>query len=173
MAELILGIESSCDETAAALVRGGREELASVVHSQVAEHAKWGGVVPELASRSHLDQALPVLDACLERAGLGLDAVDAIAVTHRPGLIGSLLVGLGVAKGLSLGTGLPLVGVDHIEAHVYAATMDLEESPYPCIALVVSGGHTALYRADGPLEMRRLATTLDDAAGAIHKAAAA
>ena len=165
MAELILGIESSCDETAAALVRGGREELASVVHSQVAEHAKWGGVVPELASRSHLDQALPVLDACLEQAGLGLDAVDAIAVTHRPGLIGSLLVGLGVAKGLSLGTGLPLVGVDHIEAHVYAATMDLEESPYPCIALVVSGGHTALYRADGPLEMRRLATTLDDAAG--------
>ena len=165
MAELILGIESSCDETAAALVRGGREELASVVHSQVAEHAKWGGVVPELASRSHLDQALPVLDACLEQAGLGLDAVDAIAVTHRPGLIGSLLVGLGVAKGLSLGTGLPLVGVDHIEAHVYAATMDLEESPYPCIALVVSGGHTALYRADGPLEMRRLATPLDDAAG--------
>jgi N6-L-threonylcarbamoyladenine synthase len=165
MAELILGIESSCDETAAALVRGGREELASVVHSQVAEHAKWGGVVPELASRSHLDQALPVLDACLEQAGLGLEEVDAIAVTHRPGLIGSLLVGLGVAKGLALGTGLPLVGVDHIEAHVYAATMDLESPPYPCVALVVSGGHTALYRADGPLRMRRLATTLDDAAG--------
>lgn len=161
----ILGIESSCDETAAAVVRGGREVLSSVVHSQIAEHAVYGGVVPEIAGRSHLEKILPVIDSALERAGLDFDGLDAIAVTQRPGLIGSLLVGLSTAKALAFTRGLPLVGVHHIEAHVYAATMEAAEDPYPCIALVVSGGHTTLYRALSPLSIEPLATTLDDAAG--------
>jgi N6-L-threonylcarbamoyladenine synthase len=162
---LVLGIESSCDETAAALVRGGREILSSSVHSQAAIHAQWGGVVPEVAGRSHLQKIMPVIDDALAKAGLALDDVDAIAVTTRPGLIGSLLVGVSAAKALAWVRGLPLVGVHHIEAHVYAATMEHDVAPYPCLALVVSGGHTALYRAESPLEMRPLATTRDDAAG--------
>jgi N6-L-threonylcarbamoyladenine synthase len=165
MSNLILGIESSCDETAAAVVESGRREVASVVHSQIDEHAKWGGVVPEIASRSHLEQILPVLDRCLNEAQVELTDLAGIAVTNRPGLIGSLLVGVGAAKGLALATDLPLVGVDHIKAHVYAATMDLAHDPYPAIALVVSGGHTALYLAEGALSMTPLASTLDDAAG--------
>jgi N6-L-threonylcarbamoyladenine synthase len=165
VSKLILGIESSCDETAVAIVEAGREEIASVIHSQISEHAPWGGVVPEIASRSHLDQILPVLDRCLEEAQLELTDLAGIAVTNKPGLIGSLLVGVGAAKGLALATDLPLVGVNHIEAHVYAAAMDLPAPPYPAIALVVSGGHTALYLAEGPLSMKPLANTLDDAAG--------
>jgi N6-L-threonylcarbamoyladenine synthase len=163
--ELVLGIESSCDETAAAVVRGGREILASVVESQVAEHAKFGGVVPEIAGRSHLRAIVPVLDRALEQARCGLEDLSAIAVTTKPGLIGSLLVGLSAAKALAFVRGLPLVPVDHIEAHVYAATMECERDPYPCAALVVSGGHTALYRANSPLSIECLASTLDDAAG--------
>lgn len=162
---LVLGIESSCDETAAALVRGGREILSSSVHSQAAMHAQWGGVVPEVAGRSHLQKILPVIDDALEAASVTLDDVDAIAVTNRPGLVGSLLVGLSTAKALAWVRGLPLIGVHHIEAHVYAATMEHAGPVYPCIALVVSGGHTALYRAESPLELRLLATTRDDAAG--------
>lgn len=165
MKELILGIESSCDETAAAVVRGGRQVLSSVVHSQIEEHAVYGGVVPEIAGRSHLRKILPVVDGALEQAGVSLSDLSAIAVTQRPGLIGSLLVGLSVAKSLAFTNDLPLVPVHHIEAHVYAASMERQDSPYPCICLVVSGGHTALYRADSPLEMTRLASTLDDAAG--------
>ena len=161
----ILGIESSCDETAAAVVRDGRTVLSSVIHSQIAEHAIYGGVVPEIAGRSHLEKILPVIDAALDRSGLDFDGLDAIAVTQRPGLIGSLLVGLSTAKALAFTRGLPLVGVHHIEAHVYAATMEAAEDPYPCIALVVSGGHTTLYRAHSPLQIEPLATTLDDAAG--------
>jgi N6-L-threonylcarbamoyladenine synthase len=162
---LVLGIESSCDETAAALVRGGREILSSSVHSQAAIHAQWGGVVPEVAGRSHLQKIMPVIDDALSKARLTLDEVDAIAVTTKPGLIGSLLIGVSAAKALAWVRGLPLVGVHHIEAHVYAATMEHEMVPYPCLALVVSGGHSALYRAESPLEMRQLATTRDDAAG--------
>ena len=162
---LVLGIESSCDETAAAVVRGGLEVLSSKVHSQIDEHAVYGGVVPEIAGRSHLRKILPVVDAALEEAGLGLDGIDAVAVTQRPGLIGSLLVGVSVAKALAFTRGLPLVPVHHIEAHVHSASMECEERPWPCVALVVSGGHTALYRAESPLAMSRLATTLDDAAG--------
>jgi N6-L-threonylcarbamoyladenine synthase len=165
MDELILGIESSCDETAAAVVRGGREVLSSEVYSQIEEHKRYGGVVPEIAGRSHLEKMLPVIDAALEEASCGFEELDAIAVTQRPGLIGSLLVGVSVAKGLAFTRGLRLVAVHHIEAHVYAASMECAAPPYPCIALVVSGGHTALYRAESPLEMTRLATTLDDAAG--------
>ena len=163
--ELVLGIESSCDETAAAVVRDGREILSSCVDSQVAEHAAFGGVVPEIAGRSHLRAILPVIDRALAGAGTQLDDIDAIAVTARPGLIGSLLVGLSTAKALAFTRGLPLVAVDHIEAHVYAATMECSESPYPCAALVVSGGHTALYRALSPLCIERVSSTLDDAAG--------
>lgn len=161
----VLGIESSCDETAAAVVRDGREVISSVVHSQIDEHAAYGGVVPEIAGRSHLRKILPVVDQALTDAELDLDQLDAIAVTNRPGLIGSLLVGLSAAKGLAFSRGLPLVPVHHIEAHVYAASMETTASPYPCIALVVSGGHTSLYRAESALEMTRLGGTLDDAAG--------
>lgn len=165
MNELILGIESSCDETAAAVVRGGREVISSVIHSQIDEHAVFGGVVPEIAGRSHLRKILPVIDAALDEAGIQLTDLTAIAVTQRPGLIGSLLVGLSVAKSLAFTHDLPLVPVHHIEAHVYAASMECETPPYPCICLVVSGGHTALYQAESPMEMSLLASTLDDAAG--------
>ena len=166
MAEsLLLGIESSCDDTAAAVVADGRRVLSNVVRSQLEEHAAWGGVVPEIAGRSHLDHIVPVVDAALERAGVTLADLSGIAVTQRPGLIGSLLVGLSAAKGLAWGAGLPLVGVHHIEAHAYAGTMELEDEPYPCVALVVSGGHTALYAMDDHASMEPLARTFDDAAG--------
>jgi len=165
VSQLVLGIESSCDETAAAVVRGGREVLSSVVHSQTAEHAPFGGVVPEIAGRSHLREILPTVQAALDAADTALEELAGIAVTSRPGLIGSLLVGLSAAKGLAFGSGLPLVGVHHIEAHVYAASMELAEPTYPCLALVVSGGHTALYRARSATDIEQLATTLDDAAG--------
>jgi len=161
---LVLGIESSCDETAAALVRRGREILSSVVRSQVDEHAPFRGVVPELAGRAHLRHILPVVDEALERAGLELSDVEVIAVTHRPGLIGSLLVGLSAAKALAFGRNLPLVGVDHIEAHAYSPALE-HDIEYPLLALVVSGGHTALYRMSSPTELAKLAETLDDAAG--------
>ncbi len=161
---LVLGIESSCDETAAAVVRRGREILASVVHSQIAEHAPFHGVVPEIAGRSHLREVLPVVDQALTRAGTSLDEIEAVAVTYRPGLIGSLLVGVSTAKALAFARGLPLVGVHHIEAHAYAAAME-HEFDYPLLALVVSGGHTALYRMSSPIELTMLAETLDDAAG--------
>jgi N6-L-threonylcarbamoyladenine synthase len=169
---LVLGIESSCDETAAAVVADGYDIRSSIVHSQVAEHAKFGGVVPELAGRSHLEQIVPTLRRALDTAGVTLDDIDAIAVTNRPGLIGSLLIGLSTAKALALTRGLPLVPVHHIEAHVHAATMESlrgtngrVEFPWPAVALVVSGGHTALYRVDSALSMRRIGSTLDDAAG--------
>lgn len=166
MSELVLGIESSCDETAAAVVRGGREVLSSIVHSQVAEHASFGGVVPEIAGRSHLEKILPVVDAALAEAGVELDELAAVAVTHRPGLIGSLLVGLSTAKALAFTQRLPLVAVDHIEAHIFAAAMERPEPfPAPALALVVSGGHTALYRVESAIESILLAGTLDDAAG--------
>jgi len=161
---LVLGIESSCDETAAAVVRGGREVLSSVVHSQAPEHAPFGGVVPEIAGRSHLKHVIPVIDQALAESGHGLGDIDAIAVTTRPGLIGSLLVGLSAAKALAFARHLPLVGVHHIEAHAYAAHME-HDIPYPALALVVSGGHTALYRMRGPAQLEPLCQTLDDAAG--------
>ncbi|MFT5688932.1 MAG: N6-L-threonylcarbamoyladenine synthase [Planctomycetota bacterium] len=165
---LVLGIESSCDETAAAVLRGGREVLSSVIDSQADEHAAFGGVVPEVAGRSHLRSIQPVIERALADADVELDQLSGIAVTHRPGLIGSLLVGLCAAKGLAFGRDLPLVGVHHIQAHAWAATMELpprEALELPAIALVVSGGHTALYRMDGPARMTQIGTTLDDAAG--------
>jgi N6-L-threonylcarbamoyladenine synthase len=162
---LVLGIESSCDETAAAVVEDGYSVRSSVVHSQIAEHADFGGVVPEIAGRSHLREILPVIDRALDEAGVGLDDLAAIAVTQRPGLVGSLLIGVGVGKSLAWSRALPLVPVHHIEAHAYAATMEHRDVELPAIALVVSGGHTALYRYESHLELTQLATTLDDAAG--------
>ena len=172
MGRLILGIESSCDDTAAALVEDGRRILSSVVESQAATHAAFGGVVPEIASRSHLSAMLPVVERALAEAGVGLRDLTAIAVTQQPGLIGSLLVGVGLAKGLAFGTGLPLIGVHHIHAHVYAAHMEHGEARFPSLALVVSGGHTALYLVRAHTELELLAKTLDDAVGeAFNKAA--
>ena len=173
MSGLILGIESSCDETAAALVRDGREVLSSVVRSQADEHAEWGGVVPEVAGRGHLRALVPVLEQCFAEAGLDPSAVDAIAVTTRPGLLGSLLIGTTAAKALAWSWDRPLVDVHHIEAHAYAALMSLPEWQFPYITLIVSGGHTSLYRSDSPLAHGLLGTTRDDAAGeALAEAAA-
>lgn len=161
---LVLGIESSCDDTAAAVVVRGREIRSSVVHSQVAEHAPWKGVVPEIAGRSHLREILPVVERALAEAHATLDQLDCIAVTQRPGLIGSLLIGLSTAKALAFARGIPLVAVHHIEAHAYAAAME-HELAFPLLALVVSGGHTALYRMEDEATLVPLAETLDDAAG--------
>ncbi|MFG0315723.1 MAG: tRNA (adenosine(37)-N6)-threonylcarbamoyltransferase complex transferase subunit TsaD [Planctomycetota bacterium JB042] len=170
----VLGIESSCDETAAAVVEDGRVVLSDVVRSQVDLHAKFGGPVPEVASRSHLEVILPVIESALEGAGLRPADVDAVAVTHRPGLIGALLVGLSAAKAFALAAGKPLVGVDHIAAHVYASWMDEPVPPRPpFVSLVVSGGHTSLFRHDAPFEPVEIGSTADDAAGeAFDKVAA-
>jgi N6-L-threonylcarbamoyladenine synthase len=164
---VVLGIETSCDETAAALVRGGREVLASRVHSQVDLHAAWGGVVPELASRDHLARLLPVVDAALEDAALRLEDVDCIAVTSGPGLIGALLVGVQTAKGLAAATGRPLVGVNHLEGHLAAVALEPDPPEAPYLGLIVSGGHTSLYRVEGerPPRYAVLGRTRDDAAG--------
>jgi N6-L-threonylcarbamoyladenine synthase len=161
----ILGIETSCDECAAAVVKDGREVLSEVVASQVEVHARYGGVVPEIASRQHLEAILPVIDQALKGAGSTIHDMDAVAVTNRPGLIGALLVGLSAAKGLALAAGKPLIPVDHIEAHIYACLMHQESPKYPMTALVVSGGHTSLYRLPSLLEIETFSNTLDDAAG--------
>ncbi|MGB6927772.1 MAG: tRNA (adenosine(37)-N6)-threonylcarbamoyltransferase complex transferase subunit TsaD, partial [Syntrophobacteria bacterium] len=162
---IVLGIESSCDETAAAVVEDGHRILSSVVSSQVGIHRPYGGVVPELASRQHVKVIIPVVSEALQRADLGMSGVDAIAVTQGPGLVGSLLVGIGVAKGLAYATGKPLVAVNHLEGHILAAF--LEESPpsFPLIALVVSGGHTNLYYVKDYSNITLIGRTRDDAAG--------
>lgn len=170
---LVLGIETSCDETAAAVLRGDRQVLANVVASQHELHAKFGGVVPEIASRAHIERILPVIEQSLTQAEAGLDQLDAIAVGNRPGLIGSLLVGVSAAKSLAWAAGKPLVGVDHVQAHLIAAALDAEPIAYPAAGLVVSGGHTSLYRLDSPLELHVLGRTIDDAVGeAFDKVAA-
>lgn len=167
----ILGIETSCDETAAAVVRDGRQVLSNVISSQVDLHKQYGGVVPELASRAHLDAVIPIIDLALSRAGVRLHALDAIAVTRGPGLIGALMVGVQVGKGLAIATKCPIVGVHHVAAHIYAPHLTDERTPeapalpYPHVALAVSGGHTALYLVHGPRQLTPLGSTLDDAAG--------
>jgi N6-L-threonylcarbamoyladenine synthase len=162
----VLGIESSCDETAAAVVGDGREILSSVVASQVALHKKYGGVVPELASRKHVEAVLPVVDEALDRARESLETIDAIAVTQGPGLVGSLLVGLAVAKSMAYVRNIPWVGVNHIYSHVAAIYLSHGASiRFPFVALVVSGGHTSLFRVASPTQMTLLGRTLDDAAG--------
>ena len=162
---LVLGIESSCDETAAALVRAGREMLSSVISSQVEIHKRFGGVVPELASREHLDKIVPVVEEAFARAGVAQDEIDGIAVTQGPGLVGSLLVGLSFAKAMAYALGKPFVGVNHIEGHIYSVVFDNPPLEYPAFALVVSGGHTNLFHVPEPGRYRVLARTRDDAAG--------
>jgi N6-L-threonylcarbamoyladenine synthase len=160
---ILLGIESSCDETAAALIDGGRI-LADIVSSQ-AIHRRWGGVVPELASREHMRDIQRVVQAALDEAGLGVEALDAVAATRGPGLLGSLLVGFHFAKGLALARGLPFLGVNHMEGHIYANFLDADAPPLPTLVLVVSGGHTQLVLMEQPRSYRIVGETLDDAAG--------
>jgi len=160
----ILGIETSCDETAAAVVEDGSRILSSVVSSQMATHSRYGGVVPELASREHLRAIVPVVRLALEEASTSLEGLAAIAVTQGPGLVGSLLVGITYAKALAMARGLPLIAVNHIEGHVHAvASQNAVE--YPALALVVSGGHTHLYEVGEGFHYRLLGRTRDDAAG--------
>src|ERR687895_863616 len=162
---LVLGIESSCDETAAAVVRDGREMVSSVISSQIEVHKRFGGVVPELASREHLDKIVPVVEEALARAGVKPSELDGIAVTQGPGLVGSLLVGLSYAKAMAYALGKPLVGVNHIEGHVYSVVFENPPIEYPAFALVVSGGHTNLFLVPAPGRYKVLARTRDDAAG--------
>jgi N6-L-threonylcarbamoyladenine synthase len=171
---VVLGIESSCDETGAAVVRGDGVVLSDVVQSQVAVHTPFGGVVPELASRDHLRNLGPVVREALDRAGILLDAIDAVAVTHRPGLVGALLVGVQAAKGIAWAAGKPLFGVDHLVGHLLSVFLRrLGEPPsavaptFPFVCLIASGGHTALCRVDAPepSQIVELGATRDDAAG--------
>jgi N6-L-threonylcarbamoyladenine synthase len=181
----ILAIETSCDETAAAVVEDGRRILSNIVASQVDLHAEYGGVFPEIASRAHIEAIVPVIDQAMKEAHMGYDDLDAVAVTYGPGLAGSLLVGVNAAKGIALGRDLPLVGVNHLEAHIYAHWLDVESedvttpsftSPpqaggteggleFPLLALLVSGGHTELILMRGHGDYEYLGGTLDDAAG--------
>ena len=162
---IVLGIESSCDETAAAVLEDGRRVRSNIVASQDAVHAPYGGVVPELASRRHLEVIVPVVERALDEAGLRLPDLDGIAVTHGPGLVGSLLVGCSFAKSVAWAHRLPLVGVNHLEGHIYAASLTDDPPEHPFLALVVSGGHTALYHAVAPLSYSLVGQTRDDAAG--------
>lgn len=162
---LVLGIESSCDETAAAIVRDGREMLSSVISSQVDIHKIYGGVVPELASREHLDKIEPVIAEALTRAGVEQEEIDGLAVTVGPGLVGSLLVGVSYAKAMAYALEKPIVGVNHIEGHIYSVVFDNPPLEYPAFALVVSGGHTNLFLVPEPGKYKVLARTRDDAAG--------
>lgn len=161
----VLGLESSCDETAAAIVVDGRDVLADVVASQHDVHAKYGGVVPELASRAHILNVVPVVRAALDHARLSLSEIDGIAVTNAPGLSGPLLVGLQTAKAIAWTTGTPLVGVHHLEGHMAAVFLEPDPPPMPHLALIVSGGHTSLVRVDDHAKVSELGATRDDAAG--------
>lgn len=162
---LILALETSCDETSAAVVADGRIVLSNIISSQIPVHQKFGGVVPEIASRKHIENVIPVVDQALHDAGVTLDDIDAIGVTHGPGLVGALLVGVSVAKALSFATDIPLVGVNHLEGHIFANFLSHVELEPPFMALVVSGGHTSLVHVKGYNEFELLGQTRDDAAG--------
>lgn len=172
---LVLGIETSCDETAAAVVRDGRHVLSNVVHTQIAHHRPYGGVVPEIASRQHVEHLPDVIESAMTQAGATWNQIDAVAVTYGPGLASSLLVGLSAAKGLAIRLDKPLIGINHIEAHIYSVFLDpppnAPERPPPpntdesMLALVVSGGHTCFVAVNGLGAYRLLGRTLDDAAG--------
>jgi N6-L-threonylcarbamoyladenine synthase len=162
---LILGIESSCDETAAAIVADGREVRSSIVASQLDTHAKYGGVVPELASREHLRAIVPVVEQALAEAAISLDDLGAIAVTQGPGLVGSLLVGVSYAKALCFARKLPLIAVNHVEGHIHSVLLEHPHVSFPALALIVSGGHTHLFEVQEPGSYRLLGKTRDDAAG--------
>jgi N6-L-threonylcarbamoyladenine synthase len=163
----VLGIETSCDETAAAVVDHGTTIVSSVVSSQIDLHARYGGVVPELASRAHVELLTPVVADALEQAGSDHTGrgIDGIAVTHGPGLIGSLLVGVAEAKALSMAWGVPLVGVNHLEAHLFASLLEQPDLGWPLVVLLVSGGHTLLIEVTAPGDYRVMGGTIDDAAG--------
>ena len=162
---LILGIDTSCDDTSAAVVENGERIISNIISSQTEIHTKYGGIVPELASRRHIEMIVPVFDEALSAAGVTLDHISAIAVCHGPGLIGSLLVGCSFAKALCYARNIPLVAVNHLEGHVFSAFLEKEKPPFPFIALIVSGGHTCLYRVNGFQKYRELGRTRDDAAG--------
>ena len=162
---MILGIESSCDETAAAVVRDGREILSSIIASQIDMHKPWGGVVPELASREHLEKIDPIVEEAVSKAGKTLSDIDAIAVTQGPGLIGSLMVGVSYAKALAYALGVPIVGVNHIEGHVYSVAFENPAIKYPALALIVSGGHTNIFHIPTEGKYKIVSRTRDDAAG--------
>ncbi len=167
----LLGIETSCDETSAAVVEDGKKMLSNVIASQVDIHAQYGGVFPEVASRQHVITIYPILEQALQEAHITLDDIDGIAVTRGPGLAGSLVVGLNTAKGIALANQLPIIGVNHLEAHIYSAWLESSEQTvdrdpkFPLIALIVSGGHTELVLMTDHLIYQRLGSTLDDAAG--------
>lgn len=166
---ILLGIETSCDETAAAVVTDGHQVLSSVISTQIAVHAPFGGIIPEIAAREHLSNIAPIIRQALQDASLNLDQIDAIAVTQGPGLVGSLLIGASYVKGLALATGKPVIPVDHVHAHVHGALIDIERSIFqnifPALALVVSGGHTNLYFMENPTDFQLLAHSMDDACG--------
>ncbi|MEN9793178.1 MAG: putative O-sialoglycoprotein endopeptidase [Actinomycetota bacterium] len=162
---VVLAIETSCDETAAAVVMGGTDVLSSVVSSQVDIHARFGGVVPEVASRAHIESLVPVVSAAVEQAGIDRTRIDVVAATAGPGLIGALLVGVSAAKGLSLAWDRPFVGVNHLEAHLYAGLLDDPSLAFPLVVLLVSGGHTLIVEMRGHGDYRVLGRTIDDAAG--------
>ena len=162
---IVLGIESSCDECAAAVVRDGREILSNVIYSQVSEHRPFGGVVPEIASRRHIETISTVIEEALRKAGLDLDGIDGIGVTSGPGLIGSVLIGLNAAKAIAYARDLPLVGMNHLEGHLTAIFLADEEVDFPYIGLIASGGHTSLYTTRGFSRYELLGQTRDDAAG--------
>jgi N6-L-threonylcarbamoyladenine synthase len=162
---LFLGIETSCDETAAAVFTDAPAVLSSVIASQTDLHARFGGVVPEVAARAHLQRLLPVIDEALRQAGVQFAQIDCVAVHHTPGLVGALLVGLSAAKMLALALEVPLVGVNHVFGHVYACRLAANRDIFPCVGLVVSGGHTVLFHCRSALDFNVLGSTLDDAAG--------
>jgi N6-L-threonylcarbamoyladenine synthase len=162
---IVLGIESSCDDTAAALVRDGCRVLSSVVASQAEVHHPFGGVVPELASRRHMEVIVPVVQESLAQAGLDLSAVEGLAVTRGPGLVGSLLIGFAFAKAVAYALGVPWVGVNHLEAHIHALFLEERPPQFPFVALIASGGHTGLYHVSSYMSMELLGQTRDDAAG--------
>lgn len=170
---LLLALETSCDETSVAIVEDGRGIRANVVLSQIDLHAKYGGVVPEIASRAHLDTITLVIREALEIADVSLADIDAVAVSHTPGLVGCLLIGVTAAKTLAWSLGVPLIGVDHLSGHIYAAAMCSDKPVFPSIALVVSGGHTSLFACRSAIDRDLLGATIDDAAGeAFDKVAA-
>ncbi|HEY6103163.1 MAG TPA: tRNA (adenosine(37)-N6)-threonylcarbamoyltransferase complex transferase subunit TsaD [bacterium] len=162
---LVLGLETSCDETAAAVVADGAIIRSNVVASQATLHRRFGGVVPELASRKHVERLLPVLDAALDDAAVGLDQIDAVAVTRGPGLVGALTVGVAAAKALCVARGLPLIGVNHLEGHIYAGILTAADVRFPLVALIVSGAHADLVLMSGHGRYEILGRSRDDAAG--------
>lgn len=165
MKDVLLAIESSCDETAAAVIDRNRNVLSNIVATQIELHEPFGGVVPEIASRAHLERLVPVVDRALRESNTELGDLSAIVVATEPGLVGSLLVGLSAAKALSLALDVPLITINHVEAHLYACGLETDREPFPATGLVVSGGHTNLYDCRSPVEFELLGSTIDDAAG--------